>query len=341
MKILLLATEIGWNGGVQQYGRSIKEALVEEGHEVFSVETIASTGSSTKLLKLSSAVFTARRSGIDIVWVLHPRLAPVAVPLVRMLRIPAIVSTYGFETWGDYPLHWRQALRWARVVTGISNFSICMMGSPGHEAVLLPPTWGVDQDRDRPLPHQAARTTVAFVGRFDDPYKGLDTFVELARRFQGSGWSFEAAGAGSIPNFAANDNGVTVRLTSNASDLEVTDLYRRSAVVVVPSRVTRSRSNKFTGGEGFGIVLLEAARAGAVTLAADEGACPETVALLGNGIVCRPTADANETMLRCLLEDIPWRQALASAGIRASTRFSPDRLRHRVADVIAAAHCAD
>lgn len=333
VKVLVVATDIGWRGGIQRYGSSVCHALVEQGHEVETVKSIEFNNAAVKTAKLATAVMTAPR-GESVVWVLHPRLAPVVVPLARATSLPVVVSTYGFENWGRYSYLRRQALLRAGVVTAISKFSMSMMGTPGRGAVLLRPTWGIGQPSRLPMPAQSERKTISFVGRLDDPYKGLETFVDLSSRFHDEEWSFEAAGAGPVADIGPSRGGENLRISANPSDSYLANLYRRSAVVVVPSRASRGRANTFSGGEGFGIVLLEAALAGAVTIASDEGACPETVALLGNGIACAPTADANEEGLRSLLGDVAWREALAVTGVRRADLFSHDRFRDCVARVL-------
>ena len=337
MRIAVLTTRVGKSGGIQRYGRMVIGSLEAEGHSLSLFES-ADWGSIPARMQGIGRFRRALRS-CDLTWVLHPRLG-LAGTLANSASRPLIVSTYGFENWGSYSRSSQIALRSADVVTALSSFSAALMGAPGQKAVLLRPTWGIAPSAG-PTSPRPERRVVLFVARLDESYKGADVVLELAHRFANTTWRFILAGAGDLPGglgrrAATRDN---VEVVSNPSDARLAELLAETAIMVAPSRAERLPDNRWSGGEGFGIVLLEAAAAGVPVLASDEGACPETVALLGNGYVCRPTADAFEPLLQSLLADPELRTFLGRRGEVMARAFGPDAFRDAVATIVAKA-CA-
>lgn len=325
MRVGVLATSVGDDGGVQRYGARVLESLNREGHSFVLSESIRWRDDTSRIRGVRN--FLSTLSGCDLAWVLHPRLALAGVVSAKATGLPVIVSTYGFENWGRYSRASSFALSSANVVTALSVFSASMMGEPGRKAVLLRPTWGIKPPAISNQLEVAERKAVLFVGRLSEIYKGTDVVLDLASRFQADDrWRFVLAGHGHLPSsirgLAADLP--NVRVVSSPSDIELARLYANAAVLVAPSRTHRLGRNRWAGGEGFGIMLLEAAVAGVPVLASDEGACPETVALLGNGAISPPTAEAFEPILRDLLDDTQLRAELGCRGMVSAKSLSPD-----------------
>jgi phosphatidylinositol alpha-1,6-mannosyltransferase len=333
MKVLVVATVIGPGGGIERYGGRVVDGLLEAGHtpEVFQAGDWRTAGTRVRGL----ARIAARARHADVIWVLHPRLAIAIAPIAKATRTPMIVATYGFENWGNFPPRFRFGLLAADLITVISKFSAAMIGDLGREAVLLPPSWGVDPAVEDPPAHRDRRS-VLVVARLFEPYKGLDVVCELAERFADEPWEFVLAGAGpperSIAERVASAPNLSIVI--DPDDVTMESLFRDAAVLLLPSRASREPGNRWTGGEGFGIVFLEAARAGTPVLAADEGACPETIGLIGNGMVADPTADGFAPALRLLLDDPDAREALGRIGRQRVEQFAPDLMPSRVEDVL-------
>jgi phosphatidyl-myo-inositol alpha-mannosyltransferase len=137
----------------------------------------------------------------------------------------------------------------------------------GRDAVVIPN--GVDVDlfaRAQPWAQwrgTAQAPTVAFVGRIDEPRKGLGVLAAaapaiLARR---PGTRFLVLGPGDAADVLAGlgPEAGAVRLLGALGDPEKAALLRSADVFVAPH----------TGGESFGIVLVEAMSAGVPVVAAD------------------------------------------------------------------------
>ncbi len=170
---------------------------------------------------------------------------------------------------------------------------------------------------------------ISFVGRMDEPRKGLGVLLaavpEIARarpdvhvRIGGKG-DIEAAREAVPPEF--HDR---VEFLGMPTDDERDDLYADSDVYVAPQ----------TGGESFGMTLIEGMAAGAAVLASDIGAFRR---VLDDGRFGRLFPNRDPAGLAAaaigLLDDDAARRALAEVGQRASWRYDWDVVCDAVLDV--------
>ena len=185
----------------------------------------------------------------------------------------------------------------------------------GHDAVLVPS--GVHVHRfalAQPLPGWPGEGGAAgFIGRIDEPRKGLakllDAFAQLAvarpaRRLL-------VAGPGDPPALprSLRDRVVFLGLVS---DEDKARFYRSVDVFVAPN----------TGGESFGIVLLEALGAGTPIVASDLDAFRQVLDD-GRAGVLFPAGDPDAlvTALGSLLDAPGERERLVDAGRRTVRRY--------------------
>ncbi len=158
-------------------------------------------------------------------------------------------------------------------------------------------------------PWRTGRPTVLFLGRFEEPRKGFDAFAEAVGRVRRTWPELDAVvvGPGQVP---AREG---IRFLGALSDDGRDAVLAAADVYVAPN----------TGGESFGIVLVEAMAAGASVVASDLPGFRE-VLTDDRGLVGRlvPVGDVS---------------ALASAVGEALTDRSrgaddPDRARRRAAE---------
>ncbi|GAB3588981.1 glycosyltransferase family 4 protein [Angustibacter peucedani] len=189
----------------------------------------------------------------------------------------------------------------------------------GGDAVVIPNGVFVDAFADAPVRPEWQGTpdapTVAFVGRIDEPRKGLPVLCEAVpavleaipgARFLVAGRGDEDEAAELLPPEVRG----SMTFLGMVSDADKAALLRSVDVYVAPH----------TGGESFGIVLVEAMSAGAPVLASDLDAFRR---VLDDGTlgVLFPAEDAAALArsLVDLLRDPSRRSALraaASAGVR-------------------------
>jgi phosphatidylinositol alpha-mannosyltransferase len=181
----------------------------------------------------------------------------------------------------------------------------------GGDAVVVPN--GVHVDRyagAAPLPGwPAPGGTVGFVGRVDEPRKGLQVLLDalpmLRREFPDA--QVLVAGPGEIGDAPA---GVT--FLGRVSDADKARAYASMDVFVAPN----------TGGESFGIVLLEAMAAGAPIVASNLDAFSQVLqgGRLGE-LVGVNSAPALAEGCAALLRSPARREELRKAGRAAVTRY--------------------
>jgi phosphatidylinositol alpha-1,6-mannosyltransferase len=253
------------------------------------------------------------------------------------LRAPYLVPLYGIEAWR--PLTWdrARALRNASARLAISAYTARRAAevNPGlGEIDLLPlcleeraPAGTIDRD----LLARAGEGFLLIVGRMaaSERYKGHDPLLEALPGL--------LAGRPDLRLVVAGDGDDRPRLESRAaalglgpsqvlftgfvSEATLAELFRRSAVFALPSR-----------GEGFGLVYLEAMRAGKPCLAARGGAAAEVVEDGVTGLLVDPD-DPGEMAgaLARLLDDRELARQMGEAGRRRFLDvFTPERFRARL-----------
>jgi phosphatidylinositol alpha-mannosyltransferase len=203
----------------------------------------------------------------------------------------------------------------------------------GGDAVVIPNGVYVDRFADAPTRAEwvgsPARPTVAFVGRLDEPRKGLPVLAAavpaVLERHPGARFLVLGRGDGEealegLPAGAA----AAVDLLGPLDDAAKASLLRSVDAYVAPH----------SGGESFGIVLVEAMSAGAPVVASDLGAFRRVLDDGELGVMF-PNGDpaALASALSDLLDDGDRRDGLAARASAAVRRYDWSTVAARVLDV--------
>ena len=202
----------------------------------------------------------------------------------------------------------------------------------GGDAVIIPN--GVETVSFRtaqPLDRWVAtdeRPVIVFLGRLDEPRKGLGIFAgaieSVLERVPGT--RFLIAGRGDAPDIRATVArfGDSVSFLGGISDEEKESLLAGASIYVAPQ----------TGGESFGIVLVEAMAARTTVVASD---IPAFRAVLEDGragaLFETGNSDSLASVLLDLLGDRERLDALADAGQRASAQYDWEVVADKVFEV--------
>ena len=202
----------------------------------------------------------------------------------------------------------------------------------GGDAVIIPN--GVETASFRtaqPLDQWVAtdeRPVIVFLGRLDEPRKGLGVFAgaieSVLERVPGA--RFLIAGRGDAPDIRATVArfGDSVSFLGGISDEEKESLLAGASIYVAPQ----------TGGESFGIVLVEAMAARTTVVASD---IPAFRAVLEDGragaLFETGSSDSLASALVELLGDRECLDALADAGQRASAQYDWEVVADKVFEV--------
>lgn len=172
----------------------------------------------------------------------------------------------------------------------------------------------------QPTPWREGRTRLLFAGRFDRQ-KGVDLLFAALRRL---GDSVHAVVAGDYvladgPPLAVPDN-ATLAGWLDQSQLE--GLFESADVLVVPSRW-----------EGFGLIAVEAMRAGLAVMASRVGGLPEIIEDGGCGVLVAPeSVDEIVRGIECH-DRSDWDRMGRNGPDRVRRLFSMDRVHHELRDL--------
>lgn len=257
-------------------------------------------------------------------------------------RLPLVVSLQGETVMDDADVYGRSAvlrlglraaLRRAGAVTGCSRFVVDdaerRFGLPAgkgrvvHNGVEVA---GDEQPEALELPFDRF---VLALGRVV-PNKGFDllvqAFAKLGSEHPGVGLVVGGEGRVRAPLVALADElgmGHRVALPGGLGRGQVAWAMANAEVFVLPSRV-----------EPFGIVVLEALRAGRPVVVSSHGGAPEIVRHEREGLVADPfDTGALAVAIARLLGDPGLARRLAAAGRRRVEDFSWDRIADRYSDL--------
>lgn len=336
-------------GGVQFHVRDLAEHLIGQGHVVSALAPadddtplppyVVSSGKALpvryngSVARLTFGPITASRvarwlegGAFDVVHIHEPIAPSVSVlalwavdgPIVAtfhtsVTRSRALQAAYPLVRSSLEKIHGRIAVSEAARQTVITHV--------GGDAVVIPN--GVFVDRFESTPPQArwegrpGAPTIAFLGRIDEPRKGLPVLLSALPEVLAHvpGLRVLVAGYGDIDTARSR---LDPRLADSVEFLGGIDEADKAGLLASVDAYVAPH----TGGESFGIVLVEAMSAGAPVLASD---LPAFVDVLGPGAAgwTFRTGDSTDLAARLvdLLQDDPARNALADAGRHRARRF--------------------
>jgi glycosyltransferase involved in cell wall biosynthesis len=213
----------------------------------------------------------------DVVHTHHTRSAPsrLAALGARARGLPLVTTDHGLGGGGWFGL--LPAL-FDRFLT-VSRFSASVLAAPPEKVRVV--YGGADPACFFPDP-DARRSGVLFVGRLT-PHKGVDRLI----RALPSGARLTVVGApGHDPALPARDYPLLLRRLSEGRDItfagavpdaELPEVYRRAAVLVLPTVKRDCYGREFPVAELLGLTVLEAMASGTPVVASRLDALPEVV----------------------------------------------------------------
>lgn len=347
-------------GGVSAHIHDLRLALMRLGHEAAILApaeddstlpefvtsggrpvSIASNGSVAKINFGPGAAARARRwikdGDFDILHVHEPAGPTLSILSVWVADGPVVATWHSSLRSSRRDLNAmapiaRSAMEKIRARIAVSEYARrSLVEYTGGDAVLIPN--GVDCSLyagDEPLPGRSRGTdTVMFLGRIDEPRKGLPYLLEalplVARTHPDV--HLLVAGPGDVASVRAGlspDVAGRVTFLGLVSQEDKARALRSADVYVAPNN----------GGESFGIILLEAMAAGTPVLASDIEAFQRVLDEGRAGVHFRneDPVDLAE-QLAGLLADPARRARLRTAGLARSAQFDWATVARRVLEV--------
>jgi phosphatidylinositol alpha-1,6-mannosyltransferase len=295
------------------------------------------TGNKLSNLRLNArALAVAARFRPDVVISGHAVASPAAAVIQAITRTPMLQYLHADEA-RQRPRLLRFAVKRAAAVIAVSrharDLALAAGCEPDRVRVIHP---GVDAAPDRQEP-QSERPTMITVARLQVDYKGHDTLIrslpEIRRRIPDVHWF--VVGDGDLRAHLeqlATDGGVRDAITfaGHVSEAERDRLLDSSHVFAMPSRMPGGG-----GGEGFGIVYLEAGAHGLPVVAGAVGGALDAVVDGETGLLVDPTDEAAvaDAVVE-LLTDRELAERLGEAGAEQARRLTWRRHAKAVEDLI-------
>ncbi len=341
-KVLVLAPSLKSVGGVQNYTRTLIDALqVVLGSDLVRAIAVSSDPEVqddhslalppyVKLRFFVSALAAAISWSPDLMICAHIGLAPAARLIQKFRRVPYWVVLYGIEVWEELPRSKRNALRAAERLVAITRFTldatIARHGLVRRRELILPPTLPKGR-RSSPAAdcmasNGSAPPMVLTVGRIaaSERYKGHDIMLEawpdVLRRVPNAVYCIVGGGDDRQRlESLARDLCIaeSVQFTGPVSDAELDVWYDRCCVFAMPARTELNAA--MPRGEGFGIVFLEAMAHGKPVVGPAVGAPAEFIRSGEHGLLVDPTRSSEvAAALIELLEDPARARRMGNAG---------------------------
>ncbi len=240
-----------------------------------------------------AALCVALRHRPQVLLITHIVAAPAARAVSLLLRRPFVLILHGQEL-GHRPRLMAWAVRRSFATVAVSTYTRCeaiRRGAPVERIFVINP--GVDESpaRGRKASPPATRGPVILtVARMVDRYKGHDVMLDAVAALRGRvpGLRWLVVGDGPLRTEyerRASERGVDecVEFAGRVSDAQLEQAYAQARVFAMPSRVTPAG-----GGEGFGLVFLEAASRGLPVVAGAAGGALDAVRDGRTGLLVDP-----------------------------------------------------
>lgn len=284
----------------------------------------------------AAAIAETRRFRPDAVIAMHIVAAPAAAVIRRTFGIPVIMYLHGKEVRAS-PRLARFAVRHSDRIVAVSGYTGELAAAAGVDSrrlKIIPP--GVDW-REPPRTLRSMTPTIITVARLEDPHKGHDVMVRamplVRSHVPNAEWVI--VGDGSLRREIerlASEHGVRdcIRLCGMVSDEERDRLLSRAHVFAMPSRVPANG-----GGEGFGIVYLEAGVHGLPVIAGRVGGAVDAVVDGATGLLVDPTDNVQVAdAISRLLIDLEEAAKMGAAGSERARSFTWARTASRIEGLI-------
>lgn len=284
-RFVLLTPSRGFSGGIEGYVSALSEHLYDLGMIVDEVpvrsgerrlERVAPTRKLTYFIEVVRHLW--RPGPLPRILVMHSSLLPVAILARFLCRADSSITCFfhGEEVWSAGRLSKWMWARAAHLRVAVSTFTAGALASCGPVAVMPP---GIPSEKYEELVRVASgraygtdgeKLNVLSVFRLDSAMKkGAYEFLDALRAVReetGTRIDCVLAGVGPPPAVLAQmSKAEGFELRVDPTDDELMELYAWADVFVLATRFNNVRGR--ASGEGFGIVLAEAALAGCVVVA--------------------------------------------------------------------------
>jgi phosphatidylinositol alpha-mannosyltransferase len=276
-----------------------------------------------------------REGHFDVVHVHEPAPPSVSLLVCMIAKGPIVATFHTATTRSKFLAAWGPVVRpWLERISGriaVSDFARrVQVEHLGGDAVIIPNGVHVSAFADGPPLPGCTRgvdgPTIGFLGRFDEPRKGLPVLLEamrtVVRRYPGARLLVAGRGdADAVGELIGDDLRASVSLLGVLTEADKAAFLRSVDIYCAPNLL----------GESFGVVLIEALAAGAPIVASDLDAFARVLEDGAAGVLVRRGDPAALADALCdLLGDPVRRSELSAGGARAAAAYDWDVLARRI-----------
>ncbi len=287
-----------------------------------------------------------REGWFDVVHVHEPAPPSVSLLVCMIAKGPIVATFHAATVRSKWLAAWGPVVRpWLERISGriaVSDFARrVQVEHLGGDAVIIPNGVHVAAFAEGPpLPGYARGVdgpTIGFIGRFDEPRKGLPVLLEamrtVVRRYPGARLLIAGRGdAAEVQALIGEDLRAHVALLGEISEADKAALLRSVDIYCAPNLL----------GESFGVILIEALAAGAPIVASDLDAFARVLEDGEAGVlVRRGDAGALAAALCELVGDPERRAELSARGAEVAAAYDWDVLARRILAVYETVLLAD
>ena len=333
MKILLISPTEKGIGGVAQHVQGLSKFLINQNHKVDIISsentfTIPVKGLKNPSFMLSSFLKTRSIKGNDII---HAHNVPAALAMKNTTG-KKVLSLHGIYSKQIAHLHGKiyssisknyedVALKWADVITVISNEAYDYYSKKGFNVICIPNA--VDLNNFPKKSIKKFDNQIIYAGRLSSE-KGTDILLDVAKCLP-SKYHLLIAGTGPEEKKVRNvaNSKTNVHYLGHQSKQNTISLIRGSDLLIQPSLL-----------EGISSTILEAMGCGTCVIASNVGGNSEVIENDITGVLIKP--NSHEELLdkiSYLLKNNEKRSKIANAGLKAVEKYSWKRVGQLYLDV--------
>jgi len=341
-KIIIVAWEVSRTGGIEEVSRQVK-MILEECPNI-AVRTYLFPKGRIKSIWACIHLILLSWTRVSLMF-MHPFIFEQFKYYRRILpkRFNAILWAYGIDVWGESGRRNASFLFFAKKIIAVSTFTKDRILENFPHAVIDVVNLSVDNklaEYNIINSHSFEIITVARLSS-QEKYKGHDLVLHALKILKdrhikpkynivGQGNDFERL------NQLTQDLGLEEQVVFHGyvPDEEIGKIYGRSSVFVMPSCIIR-RGKEIWGGEGFGLVYLEAGLHGLPVIACNKGGQTDCILDGKTGFLVNPYAKEVAEKIQYLYDHPDFSRKMGQAGRKhVKENFSFNIFRKNVITVL-------
>lgn len=277
---MLVAHQFSRRGGAEEVSRQVRDVLTKASKKLICLETGNTLSSRVIAVLLTNAVALA---GVTIV-AMHPHIVRrfIFQTILNLPWVKVIVWAHGIEVWGAHGSHFCSKLKSVTKIIAVSNYTKNHL-SKNFPGVPIEVVWNaIDTTLYSPSKKSFKRSvfSIITVGRMSvyEQYKGHDLVLEALAALKAKNITvrYDIVGTGDdlqrLKTKAASLGlAQSTYFHGFVDDEQLAKLYLEADLFVMPSAVQCADPLGEWGGEGFGLVYVEAAFFGLASVACNFG----------------------------------------------------------------------